>query len=752
MPWPRGRALAALAAILGVATLLRVVRLGHGLPHVLDEDYPFRVALGMWNWRTGAIDWNPHFFIYPSLTIYLHLLLQKAAVAIGTLTGRFAGPADYRLAFETDPTPMVLLARGFDVACDLVMVVGVARLAERLRRGAGLWAALLAALSPLLILTARGIHCDTQLTALSVWSLERLVAWRGRGHGQGGSGRATLAAAVVLAGLAAGAKYPGGMLVIPIAWAIVERDGAAMNTWSGAPRAWWRAALAAAGALAVFLATSPFVVLDFAGFRRHFEHQTEHMALGHLGHIGGTSFGFDLQTLAGNLGWAGVATLALGLLLAVPAFAPDAAFARGARLAWAFVLPLGLAFGFAQTPMDRYVSPLVGVGAALATATVMAAADLMLALIAWTTVRPSHAEIRVPRAAAALGIAAMLLPVGWSGVLAGWSGGGSTQAEAAAWFGEHLAPGELVVQEGYGAPLMTREQRGAVLQSDYFAAAGAEARRRFLARPAYHAVNVPLYVEGRPMIPVRAPSGAVAEVELFPFASDFCRVYYDPRLYAGVDYVVTTGAVRGRFAADPKRFAEQAAFYAFLDREAEPVAHFVSHDQTIGPEVNIYRLGPRAQRALTDAGALPPLWWADMIPLDYRRAADRVATGDAATSGGAVHSADGALAPWVRSLSGVYGARIAPFARNMASEQGLVGHIPQAEHLASASLAITPDDQEAFRLYVNCVFRRQPAPAAKATVESTLKALEREDARAVALRETYDRMLETLDPSGFDNN
>src|SRR5207244_12311358 len=136
----------------------------------------FRVARTMWDWTTGRIDWNPRFFIYPSLSIYLHLFVQKAAVAFGMLTGRYASPADYRLAYETDPTSMVLLARGFDVACDLVMVVGVARLAERLRRGAALPAALLAALSPLLILTARGIQCDTQLTALTVWSLERLLA------------------------------------------------------------------------------------------------------------------------------------------------------------------------------------------------------------------------------------------------------------------------------------------------------------------------------------------------------------------------------------------------------------------------------------------------------------------------------------------------------------------------------------------------------------------------------------------------
>src|SRR5207248_2510045 len=132
-----------------------------------------------------------------------------------------------------------------------------------------------------------------------------------------------------------------------------------------------------------------------------------------LGHIGGTSFGFHLLTLAGNLGWVGIATLALALLLALPAFAPEPAFGRGARLLLAFALPLGIAFGLAHTPMDRYVAPLVGLGAALVVATVMVAADLLGALLAYSSAQLSaRSESRVPRTAAALGIVAMLLPVG----------------------------------------------------------------------------------------------------------------------------------------------------------------------------------------------------------------------------------------------------------------------------------------------------------------------------------------------------
>src|SRR5262245_11931990 len=102
--------LPALGVVVAVAVVLRALRLGHGLPDVVEEEYPFRIALGMWGWETGRTDWNPHFFAYPSLSFYAHFLMQKVAVGIGILTGRYTNAADYRLAFETDPTSMMLLA------------------------------------------------------------------------------------------------------------------------------------------------------------------------------------------------------------------------------------------------------------------------------------------------------------------------------------------------------------------------------------------------------------------------------------------------------------------------------------------------------------------------------------------------------------------------------------------------------------------------------------------------------------------
>src|SRR5262249_33070689 len=66
--------LAGLGAV--IATIaVRLARIRDGLPELLEEAMPLRLAMGMLN-PHGAIDWNPHAFNYPSLTIYLHLLVQ----------------------------------------------------------------------------------------------------------------------------------------------------------------------------------------------------------------------------------------------------------------------------------------------------------------------------------------------------------------------------------------------------------------------------------------------------------------------------------------------------------------------------------------------------------------------------------------------------------------------------------------------------------------------------------------------------
>jgi len=117
------------------------------------------------------------------------------------------------------------------------------------------------------------------------------------------------------------------------------------------------------------------------------------------------------------------------------------------------------------------------------------------------------------------------------------------------------------------------------------------------------------------------------------------------------------------------------------------VASFFSHDDVVGPGIRIYRLGPAARSALVgSAGALPALWWAESIPMHYREAIDRLAPAGSEPSRGALRMPDGRLAPWVRSLAGVYGARVAPFARALAYDLESLGRHELADSLSRSGL------------------------------------------------------------------
>jgi uncharacterized membrane protein len=249
-----------------VAVALRAWRIRLGLPDFLEEALPLRLALSMTDATTGRVDWNPHFFNYPSLSIYLHFVVQKIAYLAGVTTRTYANPADYRLAFDVNPTPMVLAARGFSIATDALMVLGVYRVAERLRSGSGWIAGLLVAFAPTLIVTGHSIFADTPMTALAVWSVERMLAWSG-----------------ALIGLAASAKYPAAALVVPYYWLALRRDP------HRGPAHWITMLVPPA---VFFLMTTPFAALDPQSFWRDFSFEGGHAAEGHLGSVGRIAFPF----------------------------------------------------------------------------------------------------------------------------------------------------------------------------------------------------------------------------------------------------------------------------------------------------------------------------------------------------------------------------------------------------------------------------------------------------------------------------
>lgn len=692
------------AAVLALAFGLRLWRIQTGLPEFLDEALPFRHALGMWNEVTGAIDWNPHFFVYPSLSLYLFLFVQKAQLALGLMLGWFQSPADYVIAMQVDPTAMVLTARMLCVTMDLITVVLTWRIGERLRPGAGLVAAAIVACAPVLIGMTRTIYTDTLIATLAVAAIERTLAWQHKG------GAWRLVSAAVLVGFAAGAKYPGAALLLPLAWAIVTREPR---------RSWWLVPASGAIAAAGFLITTPYILVERAVAARDLAVVRHLGAEGHFGNFDRVGFLFQARELVGQIGWPAVLLLVVSLVWVVtlliaprgPAQRVEESPARDPRpVLWLAFAVLAVPVALARVETARYLAPLIPFAALLAT-------DAGLGL----------AE-RMPRGRRlALAAAAVLLiaPALFAAIPAATSESDVTRAQARSWMETHLTQDDVILQEMYAAPVLDRVRRFEIMRSESYAAARFALRATFDRRPWRASVTLPLIVMGHVTQPVRAANGQTIELPVVREAADLNQAVYDPRLLAGVDVVATSSIVRSRFEADPARYPMPVRFYALLDSTATVAARFVAHGADGGPTITIYQLTPRTTSAVQALGPLPPLWWTASISSDYPAAFAGAVGGVApATSSPATGmDEDGEPLPWVMSLRPVFEDRFARFAQSLAIETGRHGAHDASRQLADAVITMCPEDVGACLTYTSAAKRLEKWVEARQALERTQSAL-----------------------------
>lgn len=227
-----------LGLVLATGLVLRLVGLDWGLP---GDTHLYSYHPDEWQMVEGAVglavrgDANPHFFNYPSLTIYLLWFVTIPA----------------RLASLGLPMHYVA-ARLLGVVFGLGTIVLVWKIGRRLGGlRLGLVAAGLMAVAPLHVVNSRFATVDGPLTffvTLALWCATALpfaeAAQRRRWWLAGG----------VAAGLAAGCKYNGLLALVPLWTAVGLTEG----------RPGWKTALAMTGvALGVFLLTSPYLLLDF---------------------------------------------------------------------------------------------------------------------------------------------------------------------------------------------------------------------------------------------------------------------------------------------------------------------------------------------------------------------------------------------------------------------------------------------------------------------------------------------------------
>lgn len=650
--------------LLLIAAALRISRIGYGLPDFLEEAIPLRLALAIRDVATGHLDWNPHSFNYPSLSIYLHFLVQQVVYGIGHLFGVYRSYADYQLLFSIDPSPMVIASRALSIVADLLAILGVIRIGNRVAPHAGYIAGAICALSPLLITTSSSIFSDSIMTACVIWALERLLAWHEQRRAR------DLLAYAVLAGLAIGAKYPAVAILVPAAYVLWNARGVA------AIFDWLRTS---AIALLVFFATTPYAILDFHAFRRDTLFESAHAAVGHFGSLQHHSLFFQLSQLASNLGWLALVVVAFSSY--VVAVTPSLRVPLVS--VWLLLIAFGAPIALARIDAARYVVPVLYCAALLVGAT------LAYAFQRWGA--------RLSRPAVALALLLILATPIWGAASLSMQRQRTTQLVAREWCEKHLPDSALIVQEGYSARLPTVLQKERFRSDNAYLLAGPAAKRRFESIRPFHCLTIPLKVAGSVNVQLPLAGGGTTEVTVLNHSSELNPIFYTPNLYVGVDYFMTSSAVRSRFEADTLRYATECAFYRWLDSSAAIVAKFDPDRDHDGPALIVYDVSV-AVRGLEPQALYEPDWWSTVIPERTRQMLASQAS-EGVERASSCNPAFAPLAPSVRVVSGVFTEYVERFVLDLATEHSLLRRYSLAQQLSGVTLTVDPESEEAWFLY-----------------------------------------------------
>lgn len=256
-PWIRR---IGLAAVLALATWLRLTGLTFGLPAVYNPD---EVAIMSRALAFATGDLNPHNFLYPSFFFYVLFGWVGASFVIGWLLGVYPSLAAFQTQFFVDPTPVYLAGRTLGVVCGVVTVALVFVLGRRLfGTRAGLAAGLFLAVAPTHVRDSHYVKHDVPVTLaivaayLGIVSLLRPGAEGDAGRREGSDTRRALVAGA-LCGVAFSTHYYSVFLALPLAIAVWHARRAA--GWGDVVRTW---ALAATAAAVVFFALSPFLLVE----------------------------------------------------------------------------------------------------------------------------------------------------------------------------------------------------------------------------------------------------------------------------------------------------------------------------------------------------------------------------------------------------------------------------------------------------------------------------------------------------------
>ncbi len=341
-----------LAAILAVAAGLRFFALGSGIPFAVGVDEPEIMNRVVTMMRTG--DYNPHFFDYPSLYIYVQLAVATARFIAGTIGGEWSSLSQIK------PDDFFLWGRAVSAALGTLTSLVVYLIGLRWGTRTALLAAGLMAVMPLHVRESHFVLTDVPMTFLV--ALACLMALRAHERQQ----TAAFAWAGAIAGLAAATKYPGALaLLFPL-----------VTVWMSPatrPSRLVAALATVGGSAAAFLVAAPYTVLDLPGFLNGFGHLMSSYTATPPPEPGWLIY---LKHLRNNVRWPALLLIFGGAILAI------VRSMRGpGRVRWtlAVIFPVVYFWFISRQSLvfGRYLLPLVPFVSLLAAAAVVSGVSLL---------------------------------------------------------------------------------------------------------------------------------------------------------------------------------------------------------------------------------------------------------------------------------------------------------------------------------------------------------------------------------------
>ncbi|MCX6645843.1 MAG: glycosyltransferase family 39 protein [bacterium] len=348
-----------LVLIIGAA--IRVWGIAWGLPQEFHPDEPLLVPRAIGTVTTG--DWNPHYFLVPSLQTEVTSVVFNLVYFGGRISGTFRNASDFGEWSAWHYGTLYLIGRSISLIFGLLVIAGTMLLTmevltkhkyeERfspISTWVSIFSGCMVAISPLIVTASRFIAPDIPMLAFYVWAVYLMLRAVNTGRSR------TLALAGFVAGLAISSKYSAAVLIIPIyisAWQI-GRTESKSNIWQ-------LYFVPTFTLFCGFLIGTPWAILDSSTFLEHLFIQYRQQ---HEGHLGMEQFGLTglnmLRDFVTNEGFGFLIMALVGIF---------AAFKHRRREWWIIASLLIVYLGEVsrwQVYADRYLLPAIPLLAVMA--------------------------------------------------------------------------------------------------------------------------------------------------------------------------------------------------------------------------------------------------------------------------------------------------------------------------------------------------------------------------------------------------